>query len=92
MPEMNSTRLLAALKEAAPKMRQVVITNSADSGKQLRNGPLSDSSSNPPDVNQLLKAIKGRIAKKDETITSEEDVCSNFAESEVIGAESERDL
>jgi len=45
-----------------------------------------------PDVNQLLKAIRDRVLKKDGATIYEEKVISEFAESEIIDSELERDL
>ena len=91
IPDMNSTHFLATMKQIAPRMRKIVIVSATESQRPFEDAT-TDYVIRPPDVNQLLKAIRDRLLKKDGATIYEEKVLSEFAESEIIDSESERDL
>jgi hypothetical protein len=82
--------LLAALKEAAPKMRKIVIVSDVQSGRSIDNMAATEYVVRPPDLNQLLKLIRARVLNV--PTVYEEKVFSEFAESEMMDSESRRDL
>ncbi|MGO9643507.1 MAG: response regulator [Candidatus Bathyarchaeia archaeon] len=92
LPDMNSTQLLAVMKQSAPKMRKIVIVSATQSGQPIKDVTATDYVIRPLDVNQLLKAIRDRVLKQNEATSYDENVISDFAESEIIDSESERDL
>jgi len=73
-------------------MRKIVIVSATESQRPFEDATSTDYVIRPPDVNQLLKAIRDRVLKKDGATIYEEKVISEFAESEIIDSESERDL
>jgi len=91
LPGVNAARLLEVMKQTAPRMRKIVIVSATESQR-----PFEDATTNyvirSPDVNQLLKAIRDQVLKKNGATIYEEKVISEFAESEIIDSESKRDL
>ena len=73
-------------------MRKIVIASATQSGQPIEDVTATDYVIRPLDVNQLLKAIRDRVLKQDEATSYDENVISDFAESEIIDSESERDL
>src|SRR5208282_5443043 len=88
LPDMNSTQLLAMIKQTAPKMRKIVIVSATQPGHSIEDVATTDYVIRPPDVNQLLKLIRDRVLKQGEATSYEEKVISEFAESEIIDSES----
>ena len=92
LPDIISVRLFAVMKQTAPKTRKIVIVNATESRQPIEDVATTDYVIRPPNVNQLLKVIRDRILKADAGTGYEESVISEFAESEMIDSESERDL
>lgn len=92
LPDINSTHLLAVMKQTAPKMRKIIIVSTTQSGQPIEDVATTDYVIRPPNVNQLLKAIRDRILEQGEATSYEEEVISEFAKSEIIDSESKRDL
>jgi len=63
LPGVNAARLLEVMKQTAPRMRKIVIVSATESQR-----PFEDATTNyvirSPDVNQLLKAIRDQVLKK----------------------------
>jgi two-component system copper resistance phosphate regulon response regulator CusR len=91
LPGVNAAHFLGVMKQTDPRMRKIVIVSATESQRPFEDAT-TDYVIRPPDLNQLLKAIRDRLLKKDGATIYEEKVLSEFAESEIIDSESERDL